>query len=111
MTTTKATHTPGPWTFDEATGMVIAANGGVVKETPTDDEQISEEEAAANARLIAAAPELLDCLAEFAGPGWDEDTHTQPCASQPTWISGAAETGPCDCKYGRARTLMAFVAP
>lgn len=79
-------HTPGPWFF-EYRGRIIAEVGGrpvwADKEAP-----ISEVEAQANARLVAAAPdglsanrEALDFIQSFFGPvsnddpkGWsDED--------------------------------------
>lgn len=66
-----AQHTPGPWTFDDKSGdagglVVWAANGdrvarvcwfGDQSETPWATE--------ANARLIAAAPDLLRALREL----------------------------------------------
>lgn len=61
-----AKHTPGPWSFtvsaesggNPSAWNIIAPCGGVVAETGsgTDD---------ANARLIAAAPELLEALVEM----------------------------------------------
>jgi hypothetical protein len=52
-------HTPGPWTVYEAGFSVADAWGHVLS---TDVEGRMPEEAAANARLIAAAPELLAAL-------------------------------------------------
>jgi hypothetical protein len=59
---TAAKHTPGPWHIDAG---VIKA--GDVRERVSigivfDWSENAPEEAAANARLIAAAPELLDAL-------------------------------------------------
>jgi hypothetical protein len=54
----KTTHTPGPWSIDETTGInfrpiyLIESNGDAVCNTPK----------LADARLIAAAPELLEAL-------------------------------------------------
>jgi hypothetical protein len=63
-------HTPGPWTLDKAAGgWLLLSNGSDVTTEPFDC-------ADADARLIAAAPELLDALryllenAEAAG--WSE---------------------------------------
>jgi hypothetical protein len=66
MNTTKPTHTPGPWMATDHDGMdpqdgmplttVYAENGQRVANVPPCDEQ------EVNARLIAAAPELLAAL-------------------------------------------------
>lgn len=57
------THSPGPWTHESgeiiANGVVIALVYGA------DDRAYDDEEALANARLIAAAPALLEALEEF----------------------------------------------
>jgi len=52
------THTPAPWQYDETTYSVWANEGDkkIVRLIPLDDEE------RANARLIAAAPELLEAL-------------------------------------------------
>lgn len=87
---TRAQHTPGPWAvnprvaqvdaFDQATPLPVC---GLL--WPTDER--SEAETMANARLIAAAPELLQLLAglianvEFCrGAGRDlfEDLDLEP---------------------------------
>lgn len=63
-----APHTPGPWSVDEVseyTGAVriTAANGDVVARAACYGPQSETPHAqAANARLIAAAPELLEAL-------------------------------------------------
>jgi hypothetical protein len=66
----KQTHTPGPWEVNLETGE-ITANGPVVLGTiygaddfPCNENDITEE-CNANARLIAAAPELLDALQDL----------------------------------------------
>ncbi len=59
-------HTPGPWKVDLETGE-IEAQGAVLgtiygaDDYPCCEEDVSEE-CRANARLIAAAPEMLDAL-------------------------------------------------
>jgi hypothetical protein len=51
-------HTPGPWILDEGTGVVY---GHGKKPVETGGEGCSKE-TQANARLIAAAPELLNLM-------------------------------------------------
>ena len=60
-------HTPGPWAVGSASGHIETANAWRMsiatcynKDSKADG--VSKEEFAANARLIAAAPELLDAL-------------------------------------------------
>jgi hypothetical protein len=63
MTPTKATHTLGPWQLDATeriyTGKIIRHNGvqicRMIDQVTTDTPEVE-----ANARLIAAAPDLLD---------------------------------------------------
>ncbi len=59
-------HTQGPWKVDEATGIVYIEIGtwepGICHTQAKDMECLSPESAIANARLIAAAPELLEVL-------------------------------------------------
>lgn len=56
-------HTPGPWDND---GNDISAKGSVIATVTlpplTDSDRITGPEIVANARLIAAAPELLAAL-------------------------------------------------
>lgn len=59
MTTT--THTPGPWTHRTGTQLLEGSNGSVVCLVPFGE----YDDADANARLIAAAPELLEILKRF----------------------------------------------
>lgn len=64
-------HTPGPWNISSANLYAVNARGrGIATAHGTDDVNYSDffpptEEAAANARLIAAAPELLEALQMF----------------------------------------------
>jgi hypothetical protein len=57
-----AKHTPGPWhAVDD--NFVEAENGATVIDQINDDlSELSDEEISANARLIAAAPDLLAAL-------------------------------------------------
>lgn len=64
-------HTPGPWRVSTSNRYAVNDFGrGIATTHGTDDANYSEffpstEEAAANARLIAAAPELLEALNGF----------------------------------------------
>ena len=63
MRPTGAKYSPGPWSVSKKsklTGAVVAEDGEVVCD-PTGAGR-HEDEAEANARLISAAPELLECL-------------------------------------------------
>lgn len=80
-------HTPATWNISSANRYAVNARGrGIATAHGTDDVNYSEffpptEVAAANARLIAAAPDLLSALqdaefllrkaAQFAGPMQD----------------------------------------
>jgi hypothetical protein len=55
----KPNHTTGPWLLEYDMSLVMA--GQVVGQVPSPD-NASKAERIANARLIAAAPELLDAL-------------------------------------------------
>lgn len=61
-------HTPGPWfvrTIDESIGSVDSENGVMVaqaQQVSSKDQLSGSVERKANARLIAAAPELLFAL-------------------------------------------------
>lgn len=61
-------HTKGPWGCDEATGIVYTLDGSAVQTGGAG----CAEEFQANARLIAAAPELLASLKEvLADASWE----------------------------------------
>ena len=58
-------HTPGPWSADECrSGFAVYAykSGEAVVQTEDDEGRYGTIANEANARLIAAAPELLDAL-------------------------------------------------
>jgi len=59
----KAKHTPGPWQskMNIASAAIYCPLGGLIARLPVEHEG-SRNGAAHNARLIAAAPELLDAL-------------------------------------------------
>jgi hypothetical protein len=55
------THTPGPWEIEQiGVATTINGNGGIVAEVYSDTGNQQEEDA--NARLIAAAPDMLEAL-------------------------------------------------
>ena len=70
-----AEHTPGPWTIGEDADInimgevvsisILDSNGDSVGEADARD--LGRSEAVANARLIAAAPDLLAALKDIAG--------------------------------------------
>ena len=59
MTTEPVKHTPGPW--HRRHGYIVEINGGVLANVPF---TTGDDEDKANARLIAAAPDLLEALKE-----------------------------------------------
>jgi glycine/D-amino acid oxidase-like deaminating enzyme len=60
-------HTPGPWTLEYDYSLVMPAKDGnhIVTAGPIGPDESSREEKRANARLIAAAPELLQALQDM----------------------------------------------
>ncbi len=61
MTTTQRTHTPGPWEYALSTDKYVIRTG-LNKGAPIGFTTGAIRVAQANARLIAAAPELLEAL-------------------------------------------------
>ena len=88
-------HTPGPWALhDEVAGVVYGPDGHQVCTTPRTTRR--EVERAANARLIAAAPEMLAALlklVEAVDPAVGgltlEDWATEPVADARAAIARA----------------------
>ena len=73
----KAQHTPGPWTLDGAanTGdLDIVAPTGRIAMLDCEFSEETEDVLTANARLIAAAPQLLAALIELSDYVFDEYT-------------------------------------
>ena len=61
-------HTPGPWVVDPAVRQgftVYAPKEGFIVGTQDEEGRYGAIESEANARLIAAAPELLDALERY----------------------------------------------
>ena len=67
-----AKHTPGPWQskMNIASAAIYCPLGGLIARLPVEHEG-SRNGAAHNARLIAAAPELLEALELIANTGMD----------------------------------------
>lgn len=86
---TKAAHTPGPWKakrvdsfhpYHEIVTVDYDVQVARVYETPDSMDSI-DPQGKANARLIAAAPDLLaacrDALSIFGAPDWSAPRHLQ----------------------------------
>jgi hypothetical protein len=87
--TAKANHTPGPWQIDSEDGqwwiygggdarattgiakcdLIVNAVMGICKQQNVIGQRMPDGEREANARLIAAAPDLLDALREIVDVG------------------------------------------
>lgn len=66
------THTPGPWAYDKDSNEIFSCNEAhgcgwvaLVKGNDSNGQPLPEEERQANAKLIAAAPELLAACKEL----------------------------------------------
>lgn len=68
-------HTPGPWKADKTWGLITAL-GGMVEVAACHAGRGSLQETDANARLIAAAPELLGIVKRIAEVSEAFDTNT-----------------------------------
>lgn len=65
---TETQHTPGPWrVFDAFTDVEIVTDRPTAHETESLVQFRGQPNARANARLMAAAPELLDGAEDFLG--------------------------------------------
>jgi hypothetical protein len=90
-------HTPGPWRFHSETGFIGSDHGYVPIATPFQETwQTGKPQAVANARLIAAAPDLLAALEALTDP----EGHI---------YHGRYPDGPCtgECQAVRAAILKA----
>jgi hypothetical protein len=59
-------HTPGPWTHHPDDNIITTADGRCLLEWQARSLHVTLEERDANARLIAAAPDLLEACQTFA---------------------------------------------
>lgn len=97
----KAMHTPGPWCVEDPMGpelLSVIARGDrpvyewrhvaqvSVQPEPDEADDIPAREAEANARLIAAAPDLLAALKDMLD--WAGTPSNQ---ASPSWITGACQ--------------------
>lgn len=70
-------HTPGPWAVEDDI-FVYTHDGRCIVGAP--GVNLTEDEAAANASLIAAAPDLLQVLKRFVADAADYPAWQRPCA-------------------------------
>ena len=64
---TSVAHTPGPWSYDQHSGAICHAEGGLQPlVASTNFECVLIEQGDADGRLIAAAPELLAAAKELS---------------------------------------------
>ena len=89
-----AQHTPGPWAYNGATDIYSVDAGFTICELYPAD--LITGQAHSNARLIAAAPELLEALERLANNG-----HTDDC----NLLNRANES--CDCGIDIALAAIA----
>lgn len=61
----KKTHTPGPWKIGELSNEILSPRGYAVAAVPDSAGEPELEQWAIDARLIAAAPELLEALSDL----------------------------------------------
>jgi|SRR5687767_3304088 len=104
MSTWTATHTPGPWEINEDDGMAIAkvSHFAITAPcTPDVGSGLSREENAANALLIAAAPDLLAALKAVANT--DDDC---PMCNRGR-LRNLQKTHWPECPFGRAQAVIA----
>lgn len=75
----KAQHTPGPWKVSRRANRFICTELGEVLAMCDSSQSVDRNKA--NARLIAAAPELLEALIELANCGADAWGEDRPCVA------------------------------
>ena len=83
-------HTPGPWgrcytSYHAHDYRLTLPNGGILPVTAPSN---NHSEQRANARLIAAAPELLEALSEAVRCGERDGMQGNP-GSRPSWVGKA----------------------
>lgn len=91
MNEVRTLPTPGPWEVSGETRTLIVGYDPrlypedervVVARADPGGDRLDVKIGDANARLIAAAPELLDCLQRLTGDSYDHERnkHAMPCA-------------------------------
>lgn len=59
-------HTPGPWLYDinhaRTMGLIVEKDGSTIVELSAPENSTAQGDLESNARLIAAAPDMLDAL-------------------------------------------------
>ena len=104
METIVCSHTPGPWELNDFDGIPIAKVSLYVITapcTPNVGSGLSRDENAANARLIAAAPDLLAALKAVSETGDDCPMCDRGRLRNP------AKTHWPECPFGRAQVVIA----
>lgn len=91
-------HTPGPWAHHPEDNIIAAPDGRGLIEWQARSVHVSIEERDANARLIAAAPELLEAL-KGALAAWDRLYPSMP-------VNEAYE----DCEFREMQRARAAIA-
>jgi hypothetical protein len=87
MTTT---HTPGPWrTLDVFTDIEIVTDRATANETESLVQFKGQRNAKANARLMAAAPDLLDALEDLVARDRSEAAESGFTDDEMTWLEDA----------------------
>ena len=88
------TYTQGPWTIDYAMndyeGHYLNGAGRLVAITNTVENEVTDEDRA-NARLIASAPDLLECLQNLVDRGLivNDNDHYEECITAIARATGA----------------------
>jgi hypothetical protein len=88
-TETKHTHTKGPWRTEGWENLVVNSADGYTMMLAAGGKDACLDELKANARLIAAAPELFEALREVAGL-WEDSDKTNGLAEIMARLARAA---------------------
>jgi len=65
-------HTPGPWVHYPEDNIIVSSSDCKIIEWQARSTHVSKEERDSNARLIAAAPDLLEALREIESGTYDK---------------------------------------
>ena len=75
-------HTPGPWVVKEYDDMLVTGQGGIIAGMRSAGRSMNV--ARANARLIAAAPDLLEALQEVFDTWFEKPSNIEKI--EPSWV-------------------------